>query len=99
MSISIKIILRYNKTLSNAEHPIMLRITINRQSQFVTTKKSSSIENWNEKAQCVKPSHPDNRMINPLLKSILSKTDLLLLNAGEENTVVSFDDIKSIVLK
>jgi integrase/recombinase XerD len=99
MSISVKIVLRYNKTLSNGEHPIMLRITINRQSQFVTTKKSSSIENWNEKSQCVKPSHPYHKTINPLLKSILSKTDLLILNAGEENNIVTFDDIKNVVLK
>jgi integrase/recombinase XerD len=99
MSISTKLILRYNKILSNDEHPIMLRITINRQSQFVTTKKSSSVENWDEKAQSVRKSHPDHRTINPLLKSINSKIDLILLNAGEEQGIVSFDDVKNIVLR
>ncbi|SDE41422.1 Site-specific recombinase XerD [Mucilaginibacter pineti] len=99
MSISTKLILRYNKILTNDEHPIMLRITINRQSQFVTTKKSSSVENWDEKAQSVRKSHPDHRTINPLLKSINSKIDLILLNAGEEQEIVSFDDVKNVVLR
>lgn len=99
MSVSTKLILRTSKILSNGEHPIMLRITINRQSQFVTTKKSSSPENWDDKGQCVSKTHSDHRTINPLLKSIVSKTDLFLLNAGEENNLVSFDDLKGIVLK
>jgi hypothetical protein len=99
MSISTKLILRTNKALNNGEYPIMLRITINRQSQFVTTKKSSSPDNWDHASGSVKKSHPDFKTINPLLKNITSKTDLYLLNAGEEETVVSFDDIKQIVLK
>ena len=99
MSVSTKIILRTSKTLSNGEHPIMLRITINRQSLFITTKKSSSRENWDEKGQCVLKAHPDCKTVNPLLKNITSKTDLYLLNAGEDGTVVTFDDIKNIVLK
>ena len=99
MSVSTKLVLRTNKILSNGEHPIMLRITINRQSQFVTTKKSSCPEYWDDTGQYVSKSHCDHRTINPLLKSILSKTDLFLLNAGEENSLVSFDDLKNIVLK
>jgi len=99
MSVSTKLILRTSKSLSNGEHPIMLRITINRQSQFVTTKKSSNVINWDEKMQCVLKTHPDYKTVNPLLKNITSKTDLYLLNAGEDETVVSFDDIKNIVLK
>jgi len=99
MSISTKIILRYNNTLSNDEHPIMLRITINRQSQFITTKKSSRADDWDEKGQCVKRSHPDCRTINPLLKSIGSKIDVMLLNAAEQDEIISFDDIKGIVRK
>lgn len=99
MSVSTKLVLRTSKTLSNGEHPIMLRITINRQSQFVTTKKSSTIKDWDEKPQIVTKTHPDHKTLNPLLKNITSKTDLFLLNAGEEETVVSFDDIKQIVLR
>jgi integrase/recombinase XerD len=99
MSVSTKLILRTSKSLSNGEHPIMLRITINRQSQFVTTKKSSNVTNWDEKTQCVLKAHTDYKTVNPLLKNITSKTDLYLLNAGEDETVVSFDDIKNIVLK
>jgi integrase/recombinase XerD len=99
MSVSNKIILRTTKQLSNGECPIMLRITINRQSQFISIKKSSAPEQWNEKTQQVSRSHPDHLTINPLLRNISSKVDLYLLNAGENDTVVSFDDIKNIVLK
>ena len=99
MSVSNKLILRTSKTLSNGEHPIMLRITINRQSQFVTTKKSSSSINWDEKGQCVLKSHKDFKTLNPLLKNIMMKVDIYLLNAANNETVVCFDDLKAIVLK
>ena len=99
MSISTKVILRTNKVLTNGEYPIMLRITINRQSQFVTTKKSSSPDHWDHISGCAKKSHPDFKTTNLLLKNITSKIDLYLLNAGEEETVVSFDDVKQFVLK
>lgn len=42
---------------------------------------------------------PTLKQLIPLLKNINSKTDLYLLNAGEEENVVSFDNIKQIVLK
>lgn len=77
----------------------MLRITINRQSQFVTIKKCATRELWDLKAQQVTKIHPDHSTINPLLRNISSKVDLYLLNAGENNTVVSFNDIKNIVLR
>lgn len=77
----------------------MLRITINRQSQFISTKKSATVIQWGEKAQRVSKSHLGSRVINPLLRSISSKVGLYLLNAGENGTIVSFDDIKGIVLK
>lgn len=99
MSVSNKILLRISKTLNNGEHPIMLRITINRQTQFITTKKSSSAANWDEKSQCALKSHPDHKTVNPLLKNIMAKIDLYLLNAANEEKVVSFNDIKAIVLK
>lgn len=99
MSVSNKIILRTSKQLSNGECPIMLRITINRQSQFITIKKSATLEQWNERTQQVSKSHPEHQTINPLLRKISSKVDLYLLNAGENDSVVNFDDIKSIVLK
>lgn len=85
--------------LNNGEYPIMLRITINRQSQFISTKKSSSVNNWDANGQCVLKSHQDAKTLNPLLKTILAKIDLYLLNAAESGAVVSFNDIKAIVLK
>ena len=99
MSVSNKIILRTAKLLNNGEHPIMLRITINRQSQFVSIKKSATPAQWNEASQQVSKSHIEHQTINPLLRNISSKVDLYLLNAGENDSVVNFDDIKNIVLK
>jgi integrase/recombinase XerD len=99
MSVSYKIVLRTAKLLNNGEYPIMLRITINRQSQFVSIKKSSTVNNWDQKGQCVLKSHSDYKTVNPLLKNITTKIDLYLLNAADSETVVSFNDIKAIVLK
>jgi integrase/recombinase XerD len=99
MSVTTKLILRTNKTISNGEHPIILRITIHRQSQFISLKKTSSIENWDVRSQTVLNSHEDHKMINALIKGITAKIDLLLLNAGSNGTIVTFDEIKNIVLK
>src|ERR1700761_6323312 len=99
MSVTTKLILRTDKLLNNLKNPILLRITINRQSQFVTTKKSATPVTWDQNAQNVTRFHPDYKTISPLLRNIISTVDLYLLNAGANNTVVSFDDVKKIVLK
>jgi len=99
MSVTTKLILRTNKTISNGEHPIILRITIHRQSQFISLKKSSSIENWDVRSQTVLSSHEDHKTINALIKGITAKIDLHLLNAGSNGTIVTFDDLKNIVLR
>jgi len=99
MSVTTKLILRTDKLLTNGKNPILLRITINRQSQFVTTKKSATAVTWDQNAQNVTKFHPDYKTVSPLLRNIVSTIDLYLLNAGANNTVVSFDDVKKIVLK
>lgn len=90
---------RSPKQMSNGEHPLMLRITINRQSQFVTIKKSARESQWDDKLQQVSKSHMDQQNVNSLILNIASKVGMYLLNAGQNGQVVSFDDIKGIVMK
>ena len=77
----------------------MFRITINRQSKFVTTKKSCLEQNWLNDSQTVSKDDPDHKIINSLLNSISSEVDFLLLEAGKKGKSISFEEIKETVLK
>lgn len=99
MSVSTKFILRPQSNPNGPVYPIMLRITINRKDQLVSTKKYSSIENWDDKNQRVNKHNPDNKSINLLLKTISSEIDLSILTAGRNATAITFEEIKTIVRK
>jgi integrase len=99
MSVSTKFILRKQSNPNGLTFPIMMRITINRKDQLVSTKKYSSIEDWDDKEQRVNKSHDTNKSINLLLKTISSEVDLFVLSAGRNNAPMSFEDIKALVRK
>ncbi|MBC7653004.1 MAG: hypothetical protein H7098_00855, partial [Oligoflexus sp.] len=46
---TIKAYLYKSKTLSNGEHPIMLRVTKNRVRKYISLGISSFLKDWNEK--------------------------------------------------
>ena len=96
MAITTKFVLRTNKTLPNGEHPIMLRITEDRKSTFVSTKKYSSVKDWDVSAQTTNKSHPHQKSINALLSNINLKITFYFSNLTEERTP-RIEAIKEIV--
>ena len=96
MAITTKFVLRTNKTLPTGEHPIMLRITEDRKSTFVSTKKYSSAKDWDVSAQTTNKSHPHQKSINALLSNINLKITFYFLNLIEERTP-RIEAIKEIV--
>ncbi|MDP9076493.1 MAG: site-specific integrase [Bacteroidota bacterium] len=95
MAINIKIILRINKTLPNGEHPIVFRITEERRNYELATKKSSSVKDWDGRAQAVHTSHPNYKPINALLNNIKVKTTLYFasLHDDQQPRVVAIKEI------
>lgn len=96
MAITTKFVLRTNKTLPTGEHPVMLRITEDRKSTFVSTKKYSSIKDWDASAQTANKSHPHQKSINALLSNINLKITFYFSNLTEERTP-RIEAIKEIV--
>lgn len=96
MAITTKFVLRTNKTLPTGEHPIMLRITEDRKSTFVSTKKYSSAKDWDVSAQTTNKSHPHQKSINALLSNINLKITFYFSNLTEERTP-RIEAIKEIV--
>lgn len=99
MSVSTKFVLRPQSNPNGSVYPIMLRITINRKDQLVSTEKYSNLQNWEDKNQRVSKSLSSHQSVNLLLKTISSEIDLVVLSAGRNNIVIDFEDIKTIVRK
>lgn len=97
MSLSAKFIVKVKNSSDDSEHPIHLQIIINRKNQLVSTKKHTSLKDWDSKTQTVKKGHPQAQTINALLISIRSEIDYFILSAGRQNQAISFDDLKAIV--
>ncbi|OJV16470.1 MAG: hypothetical protein BGO21_26635 [Dyadobacter sp. 50-39] len=97
MSLTTKFILAIKDKEDNAEHPIMLRIIIDRKNQLVSTKKASKQEYWLNKEQQVARSHPKHKEINLLLRTIVSELDFLVISEGKKGKRPTFDEIKALV--
>jgi integrase/recombinase XerD len=97
MSLTTKFILAIKDKEDNAEHPIMLRIIIDRKNQLVSTKKVSRQEYWLNKEQQVARSHPKHKEINLLLRTIVSELDFLVISEGKKGKRPTFEEIKALV--
>lgn len=99
MAISTRLILRPQSSPNDTEFPIMVQIIIDRKNQLVSTKKYSTVENWQDKTQSVSKSHPKHKEINLLLRTITSELDFYILSEGKKGLRPSFDEIKALVRK
>ena len=65
---SISIVLYTSKVLANGEHPIMLRVTYNKQRKYKGLGVSCTEKDWNEKKCEVRSTHPNSVGINTLIR-------------------------------
>ena len=56
MNTSIEAVLYTSKTLSNGQHPLMLRLTKNRKLKYINLKASLSPEHWDTE-KCKSPHY------------------------------------------
>jgi len=80
---SIKVVLYESKTLKNGEHPIMLRLTKDRKTKYISLGASCSKDLWNYQDNTPRPKHP-------LFKELLNKINKKKLEASK--LILSLDD-------
>jgi len=83
---SIKVILYEQKTLSNGEHPIMLRIIKDRKPKYISLGASCSKDLWDYQERAPKPKHPlYKELLNKIYKKKLEASKLVLTLEDEED--------------
>ena len=70
---SIKILLFKGKKLNNGEHPILLRITKNRKSKYISLGYNCTPKQWNDRNQSFKRNYPNYEKRNQVLAEVKSK--------------------------
>ncbi len=81
---TIAVILYTSKTLSNGEHPIMLRITKDRKRKYISLGLSSPLNLWDEKRQLPKHNHPERLKIEAIIDKKKKEYRDIILNLNNE---------------
>ncbi len=74
---SVKIILRTDRTNSRKEHPLWLRVTKNRKSNYITLDIELSSEQWDEKNLRVRKSHPHSGRLNAIIAQKIAEAQVV----------------------
>lgn len=94
MSASVKVILFKSKVLKNGEHPIMLRVTKDRKSKYLSVGANCSPEFWDEKNNCPKKKHPTFDEINMLIDVKKIEAQKLLLDLKKDGRDFSAEELQ-----
>ncbi len=89
---SVSVLLYTSKTLKNGEHPIMIRITKDRKSKYISLKKSSKIEWWDLKKQLPTRKHPNRRELEELIDKKRIEAKKLEIEMETEKANFSLDE-------
>ena len=82
---SIKVVLYESKTLKNGEHPIMIRLTKDRKTKYLSLGASCSKDLWNYNENAPKSKHPlFKELVNKINKKRLEASKLVLSLENEE---------------
>lgn len=99
MSASIKVVLYTSKTLSNGEHPIMLRVTKDRKLKYIGLGYSCSKALWNDSENQPKRKHPHFKELNILIDKKKIEANKLLLEFDTEENGYSASEVKKKLVK
>ncbi len=94
MSTSAKVILYKSKTLSNGEHPIMLRFIKNRKASYINIGHSCPVSLWDDKENLPKKKHPNYKSLVALIDKKKTEASKLLLSLDNEGAEYSADSIQ-----
>lgn len=77
---SIKVLLYEHKTLKDGSHPILIQIIKDRKRKTISTGRTASISQWNEKSNLPNSKHPNQQLLISKIKRIKTDiTDIILL--------------------
>ncbi|MGY3213969.1 tyrosine-type recombinase/integrase [Mucilaginibacter sp. HD30] len=66
----------WKRPKKDGKYAISVRITINRKASYIVTgQKLDSLDQWDEKRQCVKKTHPNSARLNNYLRAELAKAN------------------------
>jgi len=87
MNASISVVCYKSKTLSNGEHPLMLRITKDRKPKYVSLSISIHPDNWDFTKNEPKPKCPNKDLINKIIldKKTEYQKEILELNSEQKD--------------
>ena len=91
MNVTISVICYKSKTLSNGEHPLMLRIAQNGKSKYKSLRISINAKHWDFDKNIPKPNCPNKELINKIiLKTRLEFQEKLLVKKANEEEFTAF---------
>ncbi len=94
MNTSVKVILYTSKTLSNGEHPVMLRIIKNRKPKYISTGISCSKGLWDSKLNILKKSHPHYKQAQLLIGKKKLEAEKFVYDLENESKNLSAYEIR-----
>lgn len=91
MNASISVVCYKSKTLSNGEHPLMLRVTKDRKPKYVSLSISIHPDNWDFTRNEPKPQCPNKELINKIIldKKAEYQKEIIELNAEPKDYTAS----------
>lgn len=96
---SIKVILYTSKTLSNGEHPIMLRVIKDRKAKYMSIGYSCTSAMWDEDNNLPVRKHPLYKEISILIDKKKIEANKLILNLENDDKSFSSEEIKKKLTK
>ncbi|WP_374950686.1 phage integrase SAM-like domain-containing protein [Mucilaginibacter sp.] len=85
---SVKAVLRQNKK-SDGTFPLVIRITKDRKTTYISLNHYFHLKDWDEKSQKVKKSYPNAARLNNMIAKKLSETNGKLIELETNNTDTS----------
>jgi len=94
MNTSVKVVLYTSKVLSNGDHPVMLRVTKDRKSKYLSTGFKCSTILWDDKNNLPKKKHPLYAEAKILIAKKTIEAEKLIMDLENESKNLSAHEIK-----
>jgi site-specific recombinase XerD len=91
---TLKVLLFTSKVLSNGESPIMIRLTIDRKSSYISIGHTCNPEYWNFDKDEPNKKHPNKKELDILVLHKIQEAKKLLLSLESDDIAVTLDSFK-----
>ena len=88
-------ILETDKNYVIGEHEVRIRLTQNRESKYISTGYSSSVDNWDSANRIPKMSHPHYVALITRIKKFLDDINYEIKSAEKAGRLITHDEIKA----